>query len=244
MKISNEAANVLSNSIIKGNNLFLPNEQLERPLYMAVDKVLKAIKGKWNRKEKAHVFEYSPTDIIDEILITGEYTDSKKEFQFFETPEALAVRMVEIADIQPHETILEPSAGRGAIAKIILNRTTFGILECIELWQDNIDSLINIGLEVVAQNFLESTKVYNVIIANPPFTRQQDIDHVNHMIDCADRKVVSVMSAGVLFRTNNKTVEFRKKIKSLGGTIEPLPEGSFKKSGTNVNTCLVIIDLH
>lgn len=240
MQISNEVANVLANSRVDGNMLFLPEGQLERQLYMAVDKVLKAIKGKWNRKTKAHVFDYSPIDIIDEILITGEYTDARKEFQFFETPEPLALRLIEMANIQPHETVLEPSAGRGAIAKHIINPSC---LECVELWDDNIDCLINIGLEVVGTNFLEFTKSYNVIIANPPFTRQQDIDHVYHMLDLADRKVVSVMSASVLFRENRKTVEFRERIESLGGTIEMLPEKTFAESGTNVQACVVCIDI-
>ncbi len=48
MKISNEVANVLGESRIDGNLLYIPDYQLERKLYSSVDKVLKAITGKWN----------------------------------------------------------------------------------------------------------------------------------------------------------------------------------------------------
>ena len=55
--------------------------------------------------------------------------------------------------------------------------------------------------------------------------------------------VVSVMSASLLFRTNRKTMEFKAIVDELGGTIEPLPDDSFKESGTMVKTCVVKIDL-
>jgi hypothetical protein len=96
MKINNDVANVLANSRVEGNNLFLPEGQLDRKLYVAVNKVLTTIKGKWNRKEKAHVFNTSPSDIVEEILLTGEYVDEKKEFQFFETPTHLAEKLIEL----------------------------------------------------------------------------------------------------------------------------------------------------
>ena len=50
------------------------------------------------------------------------------------------------------------------------------------------------------------------------------------------------MSASVLFRTDKRTTEFRALVESYGGTIEPLPESSFKESGTAVNTCRVVVN--
>jgi len=49
------------------------------------------------------------------------------------------------------------------------------------------------------------------------------------------------MSAGVLFRENRKTVEFRELVNEYG-RFERLPEDSFKESGTGVNTCVVVMD--
>lgn len=239
MKISNEVANVLSNSRTEGNNLYLPEKQLDRQLYVAVNKVLVAIKGKWNRSAKAHVFNSSLCDIIEEILLTGEYVDEKKEFQFFETPEDLARHLIILADVRKGESRLEPSAGKGRIADLLRD------CDCVELNESNRNHLKEKGFSIVGEDFMVmgSDKKYDVIVANPPFAKQQDIDHVNKMIDLAKRKVVSVMSASVLFRDNKKTVAFRDRIASLGGTIEPLPEKAFAESGTNVRTCVVNVDI-
>ena len=236
MKISCDVANILGNSEISGNKLFLPPGQLERKLYLSTNKVLEAIGGKWSRKEKAHIFPDPPQEIIEEILLTGEYTDSKKEYQFFETPENIAKQLIRMAEIGDGDTVLEPSAGRGAIAKFIPS------CDCIELNPGNRQHLKDAGFNVVGENFLEFDRQYDIIIANPPFTKQQDIDHVNHMIDLAKKRVVSVMSASITFRTNRKTQEFLDRIEQLDGEIIGLPEKSFKESRTNVNTCIVRVN--
>jgi len=237
MKISNEVANVLANSRVDGDKLYLPDVQLERKLYMAVDKVLKALGGKWNRSAKAHLFNSDVEAIIEEVVLTGEYTDQKKEYQFFETPTELARKLVEMAGIRPGESVLEPEAGKARIASLIDG------CHCIELNPENRKYLSENGFNVVGDDFLGFSGEYDVIVANPPFTRQQDIDHINHMLTIAKRRVVSVASSSVLFRDNQKTVSFREKIESLGGTITPLPDNSFSKSGTNVSTCVVCVDL-
>ena len=95
---------------------------------------------------------------------------------------------------------------------------------------------------MVGEDFLFFNERYDVIIANPPFAKQQDIDHISHMLDLANRCVIAVASASVMFRTNTKTMDFRRRVSMMGGEIIELPAGSFKESGTNVNTCLVFVD--
>lgn len=237
MKISNKVADVLANSKIDGQALYLPEGQLERKLYLAVNKVLMAIGGKWNQKLKTHVFDCYPEYKVEEILLTGKYTDAQKEYQFFETPEIIAKKLISLANIKPGETVLEPSAGRGAIWKFI----GYPVCDCIEINKENQLYANEIDMPLIGNDFFDFHDKYDVIIANPPFTRQQDIDHIIHMIELAKRCVVSVASSSVIFRTNKKTVKFRKLIDSFDGEIIPLPEKSFKKSGTNVNTCIVYI---
>lgn len=237
MKISNDVTNVLANSRIDGNKLFLPEGQLDRKLYVSVNKVLTAIKGKWNRGAAAHIFNKSPNDIIEEILLTGEYVDQKKEYQFFETPIHLAEQLVEMAGIRDGETTCEPSAGKARIAAFMPG------CDCVELNPENRDHLVSKGFNLVGADFMEFEGGYDVIVANPPFSKQQDIDHINKMIDMAKRKVVSVASASVLFRDNKKTVAFRERISELGGTIDPLPDNTFLESGTAVKTCVVCVDV-
>jgi len=237
MKIPNDVANVLAESSTVGELLYLPDRQLERKLYLAVNKVLEALKGKWNRQTKAHVFPMNIEEAVEEVLLTGEYTDEKKEFQFFETPAELANDMIQWADIQPNDTVLEPSAGRGALAVFIAFKSFPP--DCIELNGQCRSDLMDHGFNIVGDDFLDCVHSYDHIIANPPFTKQQDVTHCTLMIRLARKSVISVMSASVLFRENKKTVEFRQLVESKGGTIEPLPEKTFAASGTNVNTCLL-----
>lgn len=84
---------------------------------------------------------------------------------------------------------------------------------------------------------------YDRVIMNPPFEKQADIKHVLHAHKFLKPggRLVSVMAASVLFRTNRLTVEFREFIQAKGGWIQELPEGSFKTSGTMVNTVIVTI---
>ena len=52
MKISDEILGILSRCTVDGNTLYLPDEQLDRKTYTAVNKCLVNIGGKWNRKAK------------------------------------------------------------------------------------------------------------------------------------------------------------------------------------------------
>ena len=76
---------------------------------------------------------------------------------------------------------------------------------------------------------------------NPPFCKQQDIKHVTKAIQIAKKCVVAIMSASPMWRTDKISEEFRSLVKTYGGTLEELPEGAFKESGTNVKTCLVVV---
>ena len=73
--------------------------------------------------------------------------------------------------------------------------------------------------------------------------KQADIKHVQHALRFLkpDGLLTSVMSAGVSFRDNRLTQDFRDLIRARGGDIEALPEGAFKASGTMVNTIIATI---
>jgi hypothetical protein len=113
-KISDEVRDVLASMDIEhlfdgevhSYNARITDGQLPRDLYVAVDKTLKAIEGKWNRSAKGHIFAHDPGDAIDEIVLTGAYTDKKQAFQFFETPEALAEELVAAAEIADDMRVL------------------------------------------------------------------------------------------------------------------------------------------
>jgi len=249
LAVKPEVATVLDQCRIEGNLLFLP-DQLDRKLYMDVNKILDALGGKWNREERAHVFTVDPEERLDEALLTGQATHQRQEFQCFSTPAELAERLVEMAEIEKDHLVLEPSAGSGRIVNFICAEVHF-----CEIQDDLAEEVIqregtgpgSWGLTRVGTDFLryEPGPIYDRIVANPPFTKQQDITHVTHMLQLLTRGgiLVSVMSNSITFRTNKKTQEFLKWINGKAESVEiiPLEAGVFSESGTQVNACILKI---
>jgi len=243
LKIDEIILSILSSSKIDGYTLFLPPKQIDRKKYLQVNKIIEAMGGKWNKKEKGHVFDCDPTEKLDNVLLTGEIETTKiSKNGYFPTPLTLVNKMISVADIRPGMKILEPSAGQGHIAD------TLNDLDCclsvIEILPENINVLREKGHNLVATDFLTWTcDSYDRIIMNPPFERQQDIDHVLHAHSLLKKggRVVSIMSSGVVFRENKKTALFRGLIDDLGYW-ERNPDESFKESGTTVNTIMVMLN--
>ncbi len=245
MKVQENIRDILAECRVEGNILYLPDRQLDRKDYEAVNKVLTALGGKWNRKEKGHIFDYSPDEALEEVVLAGEYTDMKKEFQFFETPESLAVKLCDMAEIKSDSCVLEPSVGKGRIADEIYKRKPKGLL-CIEKNESFKEVLKSKDYCVKYGDFLELPNemfVQDRIVMNPPFSKQQDIDHVYKAFDVLlpGGILVAVMSKSPFFRTNKKSEEFRDFLDINGAEIIELPEGTFKESGTMVNACVIKI---
>ncbi len=242
MKIREEILKILDACEIKGDTVFLPQMQLDRKVYLEVNKHLEHLGGKWNRKAKGHIFDSDPADSFENMFLTGETTDFKKEFQFFETPPELAKKMVEMAEIKKTDGILEPSAGTGAIAKEIKE----GYLYCNEINPNMANFLANdMNFRTSCADFLKTSNkyIYDKIIMNPPFTKQQDIYHILQAYSLLKSGgiLVSIVSEGSFFRENKKSIIFREFLKHAKAEIIKNPEGTFKASGTMVSTRIIKI---
>lgn len=244
MRIDDEVLAVLSAAQTEGCNVFLTG-QLDRKLYDRTNKVLEAAGGKWNRKARAHVFAADASDRMDQIILSGAVEVPKDEFNFFPSPPAVVVRLMELADIEPGMVMLEPSAGRGAIA--LPAAAAGATVDCCEVMRENHAHLLaQPGLRAVTrQDFLTvpPEPFYDRVVMNPPFMKQADIKHVTHAHKFLkpDGLLVAVMSASVRFRSDARTKVFQALVADRGGHIEPLPENSFKASGTGVNTVIAVI---
>jgi predicted RNA methylase len=243
--LSSEAISVLSSGVeIEGNMLRFTCGQLDRKLYVEVNAALEAIGGKWKKGPKAHLFEASPEDALDQILVDGGFHDTKQELNQFFTPEPLAKKIVSRADVKG-KIVLEPSAGRGAIADEAIAQGAKQVY-CIEIDGKHCERLVgrHKNMLVDRADFLltksNGLKIERVVM-NSPFARQADIAHVTRAFEFLEPKglLVAILSAGIKFRDNAKSKAFRALVASVGGTIEDLPDESFKESGTNVNTVLV-----
>ena len=183
-----EIIEILKNcTIANGNIIKLPDVQLERADYMKVKKLFESNGGKW-KGGKCHGFLFNTTDVspILSRLQGGDLTDRKKEFQFFATPQNIAMRLaVRLGDVSVSDRILEPSAGTGSLVKAVLEEWPDCTVDCYELMPENRVELEKItNARVLGDDFLTAeVGMYDKIIANPPFSKNQDIKHVMKMWD-------------------------------------------------------------
>lgn len=172
---------------------------------------------------------------------------------FFPTPELLGTEVVEKANIQEGDRILEPEAGLGHLAEIIIEQHPDNHLTCIEINPDLAAALNLKGFEAINADFLNCTDYlpvgsvqgFDKIIMNPPFENLQDIDHVMtawNMFLKPGGRIVAVM-AGNKQRDTPKVNDFMQFVDQYG-TYEHNPEGSFASAfrPTGVNTITVILD--
>lgn len=191
--------------------------------------------------------------MLDSLILTGEVEDRKKTFQFFATPKELAKRMFELAEVKDHTTLLEPSAGQGAILDQVDRWYDLGVV-AIELDPKNCEILREKKYQVFNEDFLKYKPEseddeyclggFETVLMNPPFSRQQDIEHITHAYNYMVEKggtIVAICSESAFFRENKKSVEFRKLLEDTGAYVEKLEAGTFKESGTMVASRLIKI---
>lgn len=242
MIVAQNILEILDRSHLDGAVLRLPPGQLDRPVYVAVNKVIEAAGGKWDKKAKGHKFDCAAADAIEPILLTGAVTNAKQEFGAFFTPAPLAKRVVEMAAIAPGHRILEPSAGIGHLLREMPGDTSRQAIEINAAFVEKLHPFA----AVRCADFLNCNGelgLFDKIVMNPPFAKQADIRHVLHAAKFLKPggRLVSIMSASVQFRTDARSDEFRAFVAERSGNIEALPADSFKTSGTGVNAVVVTI---
>lgn len=252
MNIEPTVLDILGRSEVEGTILRLPDGQLDRKTYEAVNKVIVIAGGKWNKKSKGHVFEYDAADVIDGILLTGEVQNVRQDFGQFDSPPAVVARVIKLAEIAPGMSLLEPSAGIGNIA--LAAAAAGAEVMCFEIDEKRCDALVKASAKashrldmVVQQDFLteDPSPLYDRVAMNPPFAKQADIAHVMHAVKFLKPggRLVSVMSPTWQTRGTKVAEEFRAFLSKLKAVVVDLPDGSFKDSGTGVNAVIVSFEI-
>lgn len=224
---------------------------LDRKLYHQVNRVLEACGGRWDKASRLHRFDPEGESRVWEAVHLGYYfppIDLDKLFQYYPTPLHVVDLMVKQIGLQPcllsdPLLCLEPSAGSGVVASRL--RDMGHEVECYELEFLRAAALRRDGFKVQTCDFLERKPEmrYDVVMMNPPFTGGQDIRHVRHAYQFLKPggRLVSVMSGGVMYRSDRRTVEFREWVEQLGGEYLELDQGAFRTSGTMASTVLVTV---
>lgn len=163
-----------------GNTVYLSAHSLaggNKVAWAEAARVLEAIGGV-NDGRGTFSFDYWPGDVLDEIVTSGCIPDHKSH-QFYPTPESLALKVIELANIDSEHECLEPSAGTGGLAKFMpKERTT-----CIEISAMHETVLIAQGFKTVRCDFLAWSqqpqhKTFERVVMNPPFSEGRWRAHV------------------------------------------------------------------
>lgn len=165
--------------------------------------------------------------------------------QLFQTPNDLAARMVELADIEPGHRVLEPSAGLGRIlgamgGQMFGHNPERGEVVAVEI---NGELCRHLGREfpltqVLQRDFLECVNelgTFDRILMNPPFINGADIKHIKHAASMLKEggRLVAICAGGP---------RQERELQGLATMWEPLPADTFKESGTMVNAVLLVIE--
>lgn len=140
--------------------------------------------------------------MIDFQLVNPENADlcdfSKSQWY---TPPALSQRIVHWAlkpfgdcnDVLTKLRVLEPSAGRGALASAL--RPHVRSVTCVEIDPVNVEYLASHGFSVYQEDFLDfdvDDRRFSLAVMNPPFEDGQAEQHVLHALALAERVVAHV----------------------------------------------------
>jgi hypothetical protein len=177
IKLDDEVLAILNRSTFTPTSVTLPKEQLDRALYVKVNKALVAAGGAWDKKSGKHLFDVDPR--VSLSLTDAVVVDRRQTLQDFPTPRHVGKQMVDLARISRGMRVLEPSAGRGELAAVILEET--GVMpHCVEIDQQLAMGLISRGFPVQCTDFLDVHMPcdFDRVVMNPPFNGNDDARHV------------------------------------------------------------------
>lgn len=182
-------------------------------------------------------------------------TKAAEGVDYFATPEPLAFKMVEWANIRPGDELLEPSAGHGAIARFFPKLHKAKMIEpSAEL---GTRAMLASGAELVQSRF-EDFHIVNkadVVVMNPPFGQggKTAIDHLvkamGHVRDGG--RIVALLPRGTMADRRLEQLlhpigeEERKESPArdfyTAADIE-LPSVTFERAGTSVRGHVIVLD--
>ncbi|MBD1577943.1 DUF4942 domain-containing protein [Vibrio sp. S11_S32] len=123
-------------------------------------------------------FEYDARDVIDHVITHGT-VPNQKSHQFYPTNNFLALEASLWAEIKDEDTVLEPSAGQGAIAAHLpQERTTLvevSELQCEILKAKGFSDVVNDDFIKFAE---KTEKKFSVCVMNPPFSENRALLHL------------------------------------------------------------------
>jgi hypothetical protein len=233
------------------NRIELPAEQLTR--YADIKTAMQKAGGKYKSPGKglpAHfVFpaRVNAADILEE-LTNGGRINIQKETQFFATPKAVGLKLIERFGSLQGMRVLEPEAGQAGLADLAKDAGAAEVVT-IENWGVNIDVLKSKGYSPIEEDFLqvkpESTGLFDAVVMNPPFSKRQDIAHVRHALSFLkdDGRLEAITSTQFQTSSIKDSKLFKDLTELVDSDVQLIESGAFSESGTSVATVMLSFDM-
>ena len=177
----------------KSSNTIRLFGDIDKAVRRDVESVLAALGGVKD-DSGAWVFDYPPGAVLSEVLQSGVIPDQVSH-QYYPTPADIAEQMVVLASIQPGDTCLEPSAGTGAIARLLPQDTT----TCVEVAAAHATAIRACGYTCHQADFLMWTppNLFSRIVMNPPYSQGRWKAHLLHAMTmlAPDGRLVALLPA-------------------------------------------------
>jgi phospholipid N-methyltransferase len=246
--VSEEVREVLAQAEVNGVRVTLP--QMDRKLYVAVNKVLDALGGTWNSRAKAHVFESDPTEALAAVVDGGEDTvvalPARTAEGFVPTPPHVATDMVrnycDLMDLGAGWRVLEPSAGDGALVSAILEVQSDCTIVAVE---PNVERAAKIGddprvtlvagrIEDYADDVIaDDGQLFDLVVMNPPYSLPDDptpwAKHVQYAWSLLKTggQLVAILPGSIEWRQGRVFDELRNWLELNDGNVQPLGFDAF-----------------
>lgn len=161
-------------------------------------------------------------------------TAVSKDLQYYPTPKHVVERVLSDIYIRETELVLEPSCGCGRFLDALRGRC---IAHGVEVHPGRAEEARAKGHRVTVANFLEQepTPIYDHVVMNPPFYGKHYAKHVEHALKFLKSGGSLHAVLPITARTDHGLIE------KMGHRHEwrDLPVGSFRESGTNINTTVL-----
>lgn len=172
---------------------------------------------------------------------------NREGVDYFPTPEPLGYKMVEWANMGEGDTVLEPSAGHGAIARYVPKGNQMTAIEpsqsLFTKLQLKAGGLGRKFVNTIFENYDISNK-HDVVVMNPPFgtAGATAIAHLGKAFKHLEEggRVVALIPRGSTDKKFEKWIN-GEKTAVMRAEVE-LPDIVFKQAGTNVVCRVVVVD--
>ncbi len=209
--------------------------------------------------DAAYVESLTPWDMAKSLYFgtkkfgKGRSDRSRAHSEYFATPEPLGLKMVQWADIRGNESILEPSAGHGAIARFFPENAKGRAIELTNELASKLALHFNGDLQVGAFEDHNVINKYDAIVMNPPFgsggkTAIEHLEKATQHLNYGGR-VVALIPTGPAADKRFEKWFYAEDSKGNVGNPElhlvssiALPRVAFERAGTSVAARVVIID--